>query len=165
MKKSITLFAILAFLMAGNFSQAQSFPDNWKEFDLSKYGMGFTMYAPASATFDWDGDSEELYINAEEDNFRMMISIWEESVQELVEEYKEEVEEGGDVDFIGYIHDTENGFLAKESIEGDIDFEVYYAFKKGSQTFFFQTNPLMDGLYSESAGENMFQACKLAAGL
>jgi|GEM_PF-7092283 len=160
---TITFFAALVLLFTANFSTAQSFPDNWQSYDLAKYGMSFSFMAPASASFDWDGDMDELYINAEEDEFRMMISIYEETVEELVAEYKEEVEEDEDFE-VSYVHDEANGFLAKVVYDGEADYNIYYAFAKGGKTFFFQANPMTDGsLYSATAGERMFQACKAAA--
>lgn len=165
-KTTLSFFAAIMLMIAGTFVQAQSFPENWKSFDLTKYGMKFSFMAPASAEFDYDGDMEELYINAPDDNFRMMISVWEdESPEGLIEEAKEEVEEGGDVEFVGYVHESKNGFLAEESIEGETDFEVYFAFAIGGKTFYFQTNPLPDALYSAEAGENMYNTCKKAAGM
>lgn len=164
MKKS-TFIAVLTLLFSFNLVSAQSFPDTWEAHDLSKYGMSFSFYAPSSASFDWDGDSEELYIDAGDDGFRMMIAIYEESVEELVAEFKEEVEDPDYFDLVGFVHDEDNGFLAQEDIDGDSDYVVYYAFRKGSKTFFFQTNPLMDGAYSAENAELMFQACKTAAGL
>lgn len=163
---AITLFAILALVTSASIAQAQTFPSNWKKFDLAKYGMGFSIMAPASAEFDWDGDSEELYINAEDDHFRIMISIVDETPAELIAESKEDVEEGGDVEFVAYVKNEKNGFLAKEEVEGDEDHEVYYAFSKGGKNYYFQTNPLTNGeLYSEEDGLHLFNACKGAAGL
>jgi len=162
--KQLTFIAILTLLFSSNLVLAQSFPDNWESHDLSQYDMPFTIMAPASATFDYDSDMEELYIDAADDHFRIMISVYEETVEELIEEYKEEVEDE-EIELVGYVHDTPNGFLAEERIEGDTDFEVYYAVRKGNQTFFFQTNPLFDELYTAEDGEHIFQACKAAAGM
>lgn len=160
------MFAAILLLCSVSIANAQSVPATWKKFDLAKYGMGFTIMAPASAEFDWDGDSEELYINAEDDHFRIMISIMDETPAEMIAESKEEVEEGGDVEFVAYVKNEKNGFVAKEEVEGDDDYEVYYAFTKGGKNFYFQTNPMTNGeLYSEEDAINMFLACKGAAGL
>lgn len=167
MKKVVfSLFAALILFASASTVDAQTVPATWKKFDLAKYGMGFSIAAPASATFDWDGDSEELYINAEDDRFRIMISIMDETPAELIAESKEEVEEGGDVEFVAYVKNEKNGFLAKEEVEGAEDHEVYYAFSKGGKNFYIQTNPMTNGeLYTEQDGLNIFSACKGAAGL
>lgn len=161
MKNTKFSFLILTMcLLMGGMVQAQSFPDSWKEYDLSEYGMSFSIMAPASAEFDYDEDSEELYIDAEDGGYRLMITNYDESVDDLVAEYKEEIE-----DLVEYVKDEKNGFLAKEDLDGDIDFEIYFAFVNKGKTYFVQTNPLIDGLYTEENGINMFNALNKAAGL
>lgn len=163
MKKAVfTLFAILTFLVAGNMATAQSFPENWKSYDLSKYGMPFSIMAPASATFDWDGDSEELYIEAPDDRCRMMIFIDGESASSLVQEAKEETEENEDAVFKSYVESDANGFLAMVDYEGDADYELFYVIAKNGNTFVVTANPIDESMYSEEEGLNMYHACKKA---
>lgn len=166
MKTIKTLLVTVAFgILMGGMVQAQSVPDSWKEYDLSEYGMSFSIMAPASAEFDYDADSEELIIDAQDAGYRLMISNYDEPVADLVAEYKEEVEENEDAPLVEYVMDEKNGFLAKEDVNGDFDYEIYFAFVSKGKTYFVQSNPLMDGLYSEENGINMFNALKKAAGL
>jgi hypothetical protein len=165
-KMKTLLLALTVGILMGSNAMAQSFPDTWKSYDLSEYGMSFSIMAPASAEFDFDSDSDELYIDAEADGYRLMISNYDEPVADLVAEYKEEVEDNEDAPLAEYVMDEKNGFLAKEDLDGEFDYEIYFAFVNKGKTYFVQANPKIDGgYYTEEEAVNMFNALKKAAGL
>lgn len=150
----------LVLLLTGGALQAQSFPDGWKSYDLSKFKMGFSIMAPADAEMEYDDG--ELWIESEEENYSIAILVAEGDPDALVSEAKAAIEEGEDLQ--SFVEDNANGYLAAIDAGGDTDYEMFFSFSADGRTYVVELNPL-DDVYGEDDAKYVFAACMKAAGL